>query len=78
MWHVAKSITLEFFEVSSLPETIKKKSTFRAKTLSLKVGGRGKARIFIRFNTKTLRYKIETNQMDLNKTKCKRNVIDMA
>ena len=67
----------------SLPETIKEKSTFRAKALRRELansGGSGKTtRVFIRVNTKTSRDKIKANQMDFIKTKCKqRNVNRIA
>ena len=68
-------------KVLSLPETIKQKSTFRAKALrrELAVGVGKTTSVFIRVNTKTSRDKIKANQMDFIKTKCKqRNVNHIA
>ena len=68
-------------EVLSLPETIKEKSTFRAKALRRELvasGGSGKTtRVFIRVNTKTSRDKIKANQMDFIKTKCKQRNVNL-
>ena len=68
-------------KVLSLPETIKQKSTFRAKALrrELAVAVGENHACFIRVNTKTSRDKIKANQMDFIKTKCKqRNVNHIA
>ena len=76
VWKNARKV-----KVLSLPETIKEKSTFRAKASSGVSSGRsGKTtHVFIRVNTKTSRDKIKANQMDFTKTKCKqRNVNHIA
>ena len=66
-------------KVLSLPETIKEKSTFRAKALRRELVAGKTTRVFIRVNTKTSRDKIKANQMDFIKTKCKqRNVNRIA
>ena len=65
--------------ILSLPETIKEKSTFRAKALRWEWGSGKTTRVFIRVNTKTSRDKIKANQMNFIKTKCKqRNVNRIA
>ena len=68
--------------LTTVPETIKKKSTFRTKALRRELvvgggGGSGKStRDVIRVNTKTSRDKIEANQMDFIKTKCKQKNVN--
>ena len=66
-------------KVLSLPETIKEKSTFRAKALrrDLVVGGRGKPRMFLyELIQKHHVTKIKANQMDFIKTKCKQRSVN--
>ena len=66
-------------KVLSLPETIKEKSTFRAKALrrDLAVGGRGKPRVFLyELIQKHHVTKIEANQMDFIETKRKQRSVN--